>query len=239
MKDIEAKYGRRNPILSFLTVIAIAVLTITFSIGLPIYVRPFYYVQIDILDMPENTGFEKADIKEAYDEVLDFLTLPGREFGTGKLSYSEEGKGHFEDCKVLFDLNRNAFLVALAFLVVMFILSKLGLIKLTRPLGCPLKMYAGITTLTAFSVIGALAAADFDRAFVIFHQIFFPGKDNWLFDPYADEIINVMPEEFFMSCGILICLSILVISVILIVSGVRRKRDKESDARMFARPERI
>ena len=31
-------------------------------------------------------------------------------------------------------------------------------------------------------VIGAAAATNFDRAFTVFHSLFFPGKDNWIFD---------------------------------------------------------
>ena len=53
-------------------------------------------------------------------------------------------------------------------------------------------------------VIGSLAALDFDRAFVVFHALFFPGKDNWIFDPAADQIIWVMPEVFFRNCALLI-----------------------------------
>jgi integral membrane protein (TIGR01906 family) len=66
-------------------------------------------------------------------------------------------------------------------------------------------------------VIGALAALAFNRAFVIFHSIFFPGKDNWLFNPHTDPIILAMPETFFLRCGILIVGSIILISLAMIL----------------------
>ena len=44
-------------------------------------------------------------LKEAYDEVLNYLTLPNKPFGTGQLKYSESGMSHFVDCKKLFNLN--------------------------------------------------------------------------------------------------------------------------------------
>ena len=94
--------------------LALAILVITFSIGLPIYFRPFYYMQIEPLGIPERTGFDYETVKSSYDELLDYLTLPGREFSTGAFAHSEEGRSHFEDCKVLFDLNVGAFLVSLA-----------------------------------------------------------------------------------------------------------------------------
>ena len=52
--------------------------------------------------------------------------------------------------------------------------------------------------------LAGLAALDFDRAFTVFHAVFFPGKDNWIFDPAADQIILVMPQVFFRNCAILI-----------------------------------
>ena len=100
----------------FLTVILsvfLVILVITFSIGLPIYFRPFYYMQIENLGIPEKTGHTVSEIKDAYNEVLDFLVLPNREFGTGVFKWSESGKSHFEDCKRLFDLNLTIFIISL------------------------------------------------------------------------------------------------------------------------------
>ena len=81
--------------------VALALLAVSFSIAVPILFRPFYYVQIGALDLPEQTGWSQETIREAYDEVLDFCVL-GRPFGTGQLLWSESGKSHFEDVRVLF-----------------------------------------------------------------------------------------------------------------------------------------
>ena len=218
------KTRRSNKLLSLIFVIAIVVLTITVSISLPIYIRPFYYAHVDMLDMPGYWEVDRDLIIEAYDEVLDFLTIDGREFGAGFLPYSEEGKGHFEDCKVLFDLNKNALIISFGVVVLLLIMNKLRIIKLARPFGCPLSMLAGIGTLLLFATLALVVAQDFSAAFTVFHKIFFPGKDNWLFNPYEDPIILFMPQEFFRNCAILICSSILLISVVLIVRGIKKKR---------------
>ena len=55
-------------LVSFIFALSVVILIITFSIGLPIYVRPFYYAHIDALEMTEYTGFDREEIKEAYDE---------------------------------------------------------------------------------------------------------------------------------------------------------------------------
>ena len=211
-------------VLSVLLVIATVVLTITFSIGLPIYFRPFYYAHIEALDMPTDTGLSAEQIRTAYDEVLDFCTQRGGEFSSGVLKFSEEGASHFADCKKLFNLNLFALLVAAMCISVILVLKRLGLVRLARPMGYNLGFWSGIVTLVSFATVGGLAALDFDEAFRIFHTLFFPGKDNWLFDPRVDEVIRIMPEEFFMNCAILILASIVVISITLIAVGIVRKK---------------
>ncbi len=209
--------------LTLLLIVAIVIFTITFSIGLPIYVRPFYYAHIEPLDMPYWTDLSAEQIREAYDEVLDYLTLPGREFGTGVLKYSEEGASHFADCKRLFNLNLWGMLISGTTVVLLTWLNKRGKIAFYRFRDYKPCFFAGVGTLALFATLGGVCAFDFDVAFRVFHKLFFPGKDNWLFDPRVDEIINVMPFEFFRNCAILILLSIVVISVTLIVIGVRAK----------------
>ena len=217
-----------NISMSAIFALAVVVLTITFSIGLPIYIRPFYYAHIPSIqeEMEEllETTIPEDTIKDAYDEILDFLTLEGREFGAGKLPYSEEGKGHFEDCKVLFDLNRNAFIISIITAAVIFILDKLKLISLCKPKGFSLTFISGVGTLALFATLGVVAAMDFEKAFTVFHHIFFPGKSNWMFNPLTDPIILFMPQNFFMNCAILICASILAISIVHIVFGIASRK---------------
>ncbi len=212
-----------NITLSVITVIAISILTITASIGLPIYFRPFYYMQIEGLELPEATGHTYEEIKDAYDELLDFLTLPAKEFGTGVFEYSEEGKSHFIDCKGLFNLNVIALLVSLAVLITVIVLHLKKKIALLNARGFGLPFVSGVATLSLFAVLGAVIAIDFDKAFVIFHAVFFPGKDNWMFSPSEDEIITAMPQDFFMSCAILIGVSIILISLALVGIGIYKK----------------
>lgn len=218
----------KNRILTAVLGICIAVLVITVSIGLPIYIRPFYYAHIGALDMEEYTGLTREQIKDGYNEVLDFLTLPNREFGTGVFKYSEEGKSHFEDCKKLFDLNISLLIISLIGTVTLIILSKKGIFKVCQPHGFNLLFTVGAYTLGTFASIALLASISFDKAFEIFHKIFFPGKDNWLFDPHTDQIIYVMPSEFFMNCAILIVSSIILCCVGFIVFSIiwKRKREK-------------
>lgn len=218
----------KNKLLTGLLGFFAVILIITFSIGLPIYIRPFYYAQIDSLNIEKYSGFDRETIIEAYDDVLDYLTIPGRDFGTGSLEYSENGKSHFVDCKGLFDLNIIAFLISLVGVVSLVILNKKGIFDLWRPFGMNILFSSGVYTLAGFAVIGGLAAIDFDNAFTVFHKIFFPGKENWLFDWYKDQIIRILPQDFFMNCAILILASVITLCLGCILFGVieKAKRSK-------------
>ena len=203
--------------------LAVMVLTITFSIGLPIYIRPFYYAHVDALDMPETYGVERQDIIDAYDEVLDFLTKDGHEFGTGVLEYSEEGKSHFEDCRVLFNINKYAFIASLVLVVLLLFLDNMAYLQLARPCGLSLGFFSGLGTLGLFGTLAVLVARDFGAAFTTFHKIFFPGKENWIFNPTTDEIILFMPSEFFMDCAVLIGFSVILTSIVLMINAWRKR----------------
>ena len=213
-----------NRALTAVLCVFIVLLVITFSIGLPIYFRPFYYMQIESLEIPEYTGKTVSEIKEAYNEVLDFLVLPNREFGTGVFKWSEEGKSHFEDCKGLFNLNLTIFIISLIVVVTLIILNKKRIFKLSRPFGFNCLFMCGTSTLGFFALLGGLCSINFDKAFTVFHALFFPGKDNWMFDAREDQIILAMPQEFFMNCAILIASSIILISIGFIIYGVITKK---------------
>ena len=73
-----------------------------------------------------------------------------------------------------------------------------------------------------FLLIALLAALDFDGAFTVFHSIFFPGKDNWLFDPVTDPVILILPEAFFRNCAIAIVTVLLTVCIVLVVTGRKR-----------------
>ena len=207
---------------SVLCLISVFLFLLTAAIGLPIYIRPFYYAHIEAFDLARVSGYSEAEIREAYDEVLDYLTLPGREFSTGVMPHSADGRDHFVDCKGLFDLNASAFLGSGLVLAVLFLMrKKWGPYRIGRH-SAP--FWAAVLSVTAPVMIGGLAALDFDRAFVIFHSIFFPGKTNWVFDWYQDPIIRVLPQEFFMDCAILIGGGLITMAVGILVWESRKKK---------------
>lgn len=215
-----------SKIASALCSIVLALLVLSFSISVPILFRSFYYVQINALDLPERTGWSEETIREAYDEVLDFCVL-GKPFGTGQLSWSESGRSHFADVRMLFLADFAVLALSAVVCTLLLGLRLNGKLRFHHPLGRGPGFWAGILAAGLVLVVGGLAALDFQRAFVIFHAIFFPGKDNWLFNPATDQIILVMPETFFRNCAILIGIVLLACCAVLILSdliGSRRRQ---------------
>ena len=205
--------------LSVLTALAL----LTAAIAAPILCRPFYYAHIGPMKLEERTGLTGDEIKTAFNEMLDYC-LGAEEFSTGVLKWSESGKAHFTDVRVLFLLDLRALAVSLLLLAALALIAWRTRIRPARLLGRGFGFWAGAGLGAVFLLVGALAALDFDRAFVVFHALFFPGKDNWLFDPSADQIINILPQDFFRNCAILILALLVTSCAALILWDFRRGR---------------
>ena len=210
----------KNRMLAFLLIITLALFAISAGIAAPILSRTFYQIHVTKLRLPETTGWTEDEILGAYDDVMDFL-LHDSTFGTGVLKWSEDGKAHFTDVRGLFQLDIWMFAVTGGLLIVLLLLT----IK-NRPARFGNRgpsFWAGTSVLAMFLIIGGLGATDFDRAFTVFHHIFFPGKTNWLFDPAEDQIIQILPEVGFRNCAILAIGLILLLCVIYILVGKKKK----------------
>ena len=196
---------------------------LSFAIAVPLLFRPFYYIHIDAMKMVEQTGYSKEEIKDAYDEMMDFCVF-GKPFGTGVLKYSQEGQSHFEDVAILFRLDFIVLIISVA------VFGLIRILKLRPEISRHSPRYLGSCGLLIFAtVLFVIFAIDFDKAFITFHHIFFPGKTNWIFDPSKDEIIRILPEEFFRNCAILILAIMFGLCAYFIVTENRKlKKTKNS-----------
>ena len=196
-----------------LLVIAKAILTalviLSGAIALPILLRPFYWWHIGPLDIPSWVGLDVSQIKEAYGEMMDYCMGLSRSFSVGVLPFSESGAAHFADVRKLFILDLAVFAVAGIALIALCATDR----KPVRLAGHTPGFWSAVGLGTSFAIVGGLVAIDFDEAFTVFHKLFFPGKDNWVFDGWTDPVIYMLPAEFFRNCAILI------FAVILLVCG--------------------
>jgi len=196
----------KNRFLGIGEAVLIALVILTGAIALPVLFRPFFYWHIAPMDLCDRVALTLEQVKTAYNEMMDFCIGISDTFSVGVLPFSESGADHFADVRKLFLLDLGVLFGAAVLLVGVLLLK--GKRK-ARLLGHTPGFWSSVGLGVTFAVVGGLAALDFDRAFVVFHNLFFPGKDNWLFNSRFDPVINMLPAEFFRNCAILILAAIL------------------------------
>ena len=215
---------KHSRLLSLLLAVITALTLLSGSIAIPLLCRPFYYVQINALDLPERTGLTQEEIRTAFDEMMDYCMGQTEEFSTGSLAWSESGKSHFADVRELFLLDLQVLMESALLLAILLLLGNVLRRRCAPLLGRGPCFWAGAGLGGAFLLVGGLAALDFNRAFTLFHAVFFPGKDNWLFDPRTDQIINILPQEVFRNYALLILGILIAGCAALILWDVLRKK---------------
>lgn len=219
-----------SKLLSLFTGVFTALLVLSASIAVPLLCRPFYYAHIEALNLDGYTGLSVEQIREAFNQVMDYCLGLRPDFAAGVLPFSESGASHFADVRGLFLLDLWVAVISLAALVILFIISRRKKLTPAPLLGHGPGFWAAIGLGGLFLIVGGLAATNFERAFVIFHSLFFPGKTNWLFDWRTDPIILLLPEDFFRNCAILILALLIFWCVILIATDLlaQRRRKKRT-----------
>lgn len=210
-------------VLSIITICALMLTALSFSIGIPIYCRDIYYMQIDRAQLCEITGASREEIVSAYDEILDYLT-EGKQFGTGVFTCSDDSASHFADCKRLFDLNLFVFIASMLLSSILLLLHKGKGTVLAFWKGYSPFFFAGSILLVSAALTVIAVCIDFEGAFTIFHQLLFPGKTNWEITNFSENtFIAILPQEFFALCGAVIAASLVLISVIFVVADTIRR----------------
>ena len=184
------------------TALLLSVFLLTAAVAVPLLWRGFYYRQIEPLNLVARSGFSPVVIREAFDQVMDYLVW-GKPFGTGQLRSSAEGMAHFADCQLLFRID---FIVAAVTGVILLVL----LIQALRSPGFRRKFAFSVPIVSlcilggVLLVLGVWALVDFTSLFTVFHHIAFPGQTNWLFDYRTDQIILILPEDFWVRVAALV-----------------------------------
>lgn len=197
------------PILITLFIVsASAVFTLNF--------RPLYYHDISSLNIEETSGYSENVIRENYDALIDYNSVFHRGSLDLSLPMSREGRIHFQDVKRIFDVLQILCVLSLIGSLILGIRAwkqgYRGFLKSAAVLSVFLPVIAGI-----------LIAFNWDNAFILFHELMF-SNDYWLFDERTDPVINILPDEFFLHCALLIILLILAASLIMGLIYLRQKK---------------
>ncbi len=192
------------------------VFVVSVSVVAVLMFRPLYYFDVDLLNLAEKTGYSKELIIENYNRLIDYNTIgscPNLEFDSFKMS--EFGKIHFEEVRDIFlGIQYVAIISLVAFMGIMIYKIMKKDLRFLR--------IASIITITIPAVLGTLVALNWEWVFVKFHELAFD-NDYWIFNPLEDEVINILPSEFFMHCAISIVALIFILSAIMFVLGKKPK----------------
>lgn len=200
----------------------VTLFVLSLSISLPLFIRQFYYWHIDLYNIVEITGVSKENLILSFNELMDSLMF-FKPFSEGVFPFSEEGKSHFLDCQVLFVLDYVFLIFSFVLLVIYLIALRKNKNLIYRPFNMSISVIMLFIPLLLIGALGTYALIDLNGAYAFFHKVFFPGKSNWVFDPYTDPIIKALPQEFFINCGILILGSYLTIYLSILIFNVKRK----------------
>ena len=210
---------KTSKFLSVILSVLIALVVLTGSIAVPLLCRSFYYAHIGPMGL-EDWGMPREEIRRAYDEMMDFCLGKRADFAAGALAFSQSGADHFTDVRGLFLLDLRVLKLSAAALGLLLGWCVVGKVRPHRFRSRGPGFWAAAGLGASFLLVGGLAALDFDRAFVIFHSVFFPGKDNWIFDWQTDPIILFLPQDFFRNCALLILALLLLWCGVLIGSDL-------------------
>lgn len=212
----------KQKLLAVLCAALTALTVLTAAIAVPILCRPFYYAHVDAYQLT-SYGWTRDEIYTAYNEMMDYCTGLRPDFSAGPLAFSTSGASHFQDVRGLFLLDLRVFFLCLPLLAALLVVCRRKKLEFYRFCGRGPGFWAAAGLGGLFALIGLLAALDFDRAFVVFHHLFFPGKENWIFDYRTDPIILLLPQDFFRNCAILILGLLLVWCATLILFDRKNK----------------
>ena len=222
---------RQSKLLSLFLAVRTALAVLTGAVAVPILCRPFYYAQIGPLGLEASTGLTADQIREAYDQVLDYCTGLSDQFSAGVLPFSQSGASHFADVRGLFLLDLWVLASSLIVLAVVIFLCR----RWVRPrllFGRGPGFWGACGLGAAFLIIGGLAALDFNRAFTVFHALFFPGKTNWIFDWRTDPVILILPQDFFRNCALLVLALLLIWCAVLVAADLFVGKKEETVQRV-------
>lgn len=176
-----SEWGQRLSVL--LTMLTGAMLvTINFT---PLYGLFLWGQNLGIL-----VGESNAALWDDYHHLLAYLEYPWVRSLEMNLPSSYAALQHYQDVKGWFLVTWIVFIISLP--VTVRYLRKLKQQKRIWTLQRFIQI-----TITILMGLFVLMGLNFNRFFITFHQLFFPGKTNWLFDPQNDPMILALPELFF------------------------------------------
>lgn len=216
--------GRVFTVGNLLTALVGFLFIVSLSVVLVLNLRSIYYFDIRYQQLEQKTGLSEEVIRENYDTLIDYnlITKRVKTLEFPDFPMSEHGEIHFAEVKRIF-----VFVQYLC--IIMGILFVVSIVRRLRRRELGWLKLTSVITLAAPVILIVLAVFNWDAFFVKFHELFF---DNyyWIFDPATDPVINILPDEFFYHCAVVILLFVLLGGIftgaLYRLTGGRRRRER-------------
>lgn len=195
--------------------ITLPIALLMLSVGLVTFDKDYYYKEYAKYEVAKVQSLSDKDLHVITDNLLGYLSgsrsdlnfVVDRDKGLNRDFFSVQDKAHMVDVK-----NMYAFLKILG--VLSAIVLAFSLYEILRKPSYKENIHrflgtGAIVGILPFVILGILMAIDFNKYFILFHQIFF-ANDLWLMDPAVDNLVNIFSEGFFLDMAIRITSSYII-----------------------------
>ncbi|KAF0227496.1 MAG: Integral membrane protein [Erysipelotrichaceae bacterium] len=202
----------------------------------------FYVEQYASRDTAEEIGVSSQDLMIATEVLLDYTSGKREDMivevevnGTVQPFFNQKEIHHMLDVRILY-LN----VIQLRNILLIFALINIfALIAFNRKSTISILQF-GLkwVSIGLGSIIVALAAfaiIDFDAFWTAFHKVLFT-NDLWLLDPYTDNLINMVPERFFIDLILMIAVhfTLAMLTLFTLLQGIKDKGINQNMLKVIA-----
>ena len=210
-----------------ITVIAISLTSLVFSIEMNAYNKSYYMGKYKENNVSNVTGKSMEELGTITDDLI--LYLKGGSNDLLEPHFNSREVMHMEDVRSLFDLARTIKYLGMVSIIVavFYFLKNKKLLKLANTIFCGLFVNHSL-----LAIISILAYNNFNKYFTYFHLVFF-SNDLWILNPETDLMIQMLPENFFSGMALNILITFLIfLSLLQVVSLIYKNRNKPKSDRV-------
>jgi len=209
----------------YIAALCVLLIIIAQSIFIPTFhMMPYFSWHYQRHNVPENIGIEKDELMYVTSELLDYmrgqrddLVIYAAINGEVQQFFSDRDIRHMEDVLDLYSMGfliRNISFWLLLFLIFVMAFFKIPILEVLAR--CCREVLVGFLIL--LGLLAAVIAWDWDRAFVVFHEIFFD-NNYWMLTPGVDPLIDIVGHPFFLYISIIISALLLLFSLAIIIAS--------------------
>ncbi|MCF6464076.1 TIGR01906 family membrane protein [Clostridium sp. Cult1] len=212
-------------ILVIILMITLPFCFLLYSIEVNTFNKNIFLKSYDKHNITHATEKSKEELEEITEIILDYLKedLDGQVLSP---YFNQKEIRHMEDVQLLFKYG--FFLKKITFILSILAIGILQFKGKWKSLGISM-FYGPFIWHGLFLLLLIFSMIDFNKYFTYFHVIFFD-NDLWLLNPKTDLLIQMLPEEFFISIFIRIILLFLsILAIIQIIGYMLIKKGKDNN----------